>query len=156
MKFTEQGEIVLRVKAARCDDHSDSLRLEFGVRDTGPGISPAEIGRLFQSFTQLDVSRARQAGGTGLGLAISKQLCELMGGEIAVESEIARGTEFSFWVLLLEDGGSSKATRSPQLLDGQRALVAHENQRACFAIARQLQRLGAEVTTCNSVAAVMD
>jgi CheY-like chemotaxis protein len=89
MKFTESGEV--KVQVAREGDE-----LVFSVRDTGIGIPADKIGQLFQPFTQVDSSLTRRHGGTGLGLAISKELVELMGGAIRLESEEGRGSVFTF------------------------------------------------------------
>jgi CheY-like chemotaxis protein len=88
LKFTEQGEI--RVKAS----HSDGL-LKLEVRDTGMGIAPENLGRLFDKFDQLDSSTTRRFGGTGLGLAICWELAQLMGGEITVDSDVGKGSAFT-------------------------------------------------------------
>jgi PAS domain S-box-containing protein len=96
IKFTDQGRIGVTVEALR-ETREDSL-IRFVVHDTGIGISQNQQGRLFESFTQGDDSSTRKYGGTGLGLAISKQLVELMGGEIGVESEPQRGSHFWFTV----------------------------------------------------------
>lgn len=90
IKFTEQGEVALEVKLVQPN------QLEFTLRDTGIGIEPEAIARLFRPFSQADGSITRRYGGTGLGLAICRQLCELMGGEITVESELGIGTTFKF------------------------------------------------------------
>ncbi|MCE1253867.1 MAG: response regulator [Anaerolineae bacterium] len=102
VKFTDEGEITLSIwKDEKTDiklqkgDHA----LHFCVTDSGVGISPDRIGRLFQSFSQVDASTTRKYGGTGLGLAISKKLCEMMGGKIWVDSE-GQGKGSSFHVLL--------------------------------------------------------
>jgi signal transduction histidine kinase len=86
-KFTKNGQIVLRV------EHHDN-KLEFTVADTGIGIEPETIRHLFQDFQQADITISSQYGGSGLGLAISKQLCELMGGEITVDSVPGKGSTF--------------------------------------------------------------
>jgi signal transduction histidine kinase len=88
LKFTEQGEI--RVKAS----YSDGL-LKLEVRDTGMGIAPENLGRLFDKFDQLDSSTTRRFGGTGLGLAICWELAQLMGGEITVDSDVGKGSAFT-------------------------------------------------------------
>lgn len=89
IKFTQQGEIVLRV-------NSDKQQLYFCVQDTGMGIPKQKIPHLFGKFNQLDSTTTRKFGGTGLGLAISKQLCEMMDGEIGVNSQWQKGSEFWF------------------------------------------------------------
>jgi signal transduction histidine kinase/CheY-like chemotaxis protein len=95
VKFTEQGEVVLTVSSQPVA--SDRVELTFAVRDTGIGLSPDGMSRLFQSFSQADSSTARKYGGTGLGLAISKRLSELMGGRMWAESEgPGKGSTFLF------------------------------------------------------------
>ena len=96
IKFSDKGEIVLRVAVQ--DATPGKVRLTFSVCDHGIGMSPEQVANLFQSFNQADTSFTRKYGGTGLGLAISKQLCELMGGTIWVESEIGKGSTFLFSV----------------------------------------------------------
>lgn len=119
LKFTEQGEVVIEVKAtplavaeaqayltARSSESGQPVgrqatvyHLQFGVRDTGIGIPPDRMDRLFKAFTQVDASTTRKYGGTGLGLVISQKLTALMGGEIWVESEVGQGTTFFFTIL---------------------------------------------------------
>lgn len=94
VKFTERGEIKLDVASEKIGPWR--ARLTFSVSDTGPGISQADRERLFQPFEQLDASSTRRFGGTGLGLAISRRLCDLMGGALEVESELGRGSTFTF------------------------------------------------------------
>ncbi|HET6218017.1 MAG TPA: response regulator [Acidobacteriaceae bacterium] len=96
IKFSDKGEIAVRVTAQ--DMSRDKVRLSFSVCDSGIGMSAEQISNLFQSFNQADTSFTRRYGGTGLGLAISKQLCELMGGSISVESELGKGSTFLFSV----------------------------------------------------------
>ncbi|HSV36781.1 MAG TPA: DAHL domain-containing protein [Ramlibacter sp.] len=94
VKFTEKGEVVISVRASERTERD--VVLQFRVRDTGIGLTAEQMGRLFQSFSQADASTTRKFGGTGLGLAISKQLAELMGGTVGVESEPGQGSVFWF------------------------------------------------------------
>ena len=96
LKFTSSGEVVLSAGVERQDETSYCIAIE--VRDTGIGIAPDQLPRLFSSFNQADASISRRYGGTGLGLAISKRLVELMGGTIDVESRPGEGTRFRFTV----------------------------------------------------------
>lgn len=103
LKFTAVGKVTVEViQTARVND---TIELFFLVIDSGIGISPEEKDKLFQSFSQVDASISRKYGGTGLGLNICKQLVELMGGNISVESEKGKGSAFSFsiWVQLCEE-----------------------------------------------------
>ena len=94
VKFTERGEVALESMLLAEED--DRVQLKFSVRDTGIGLSPAQINKLFQPFTQADGSTTRKFGGTGLGLSISKQLVELMDGKIWCESVHGEGSSFCF------------------------------------------------------------
>ena len=94
IKFTEAGEVIIDVQLLAKRD--GRVQSEFGVRDTGIGISPEQQSRLFQSFTQADSSMTRKYGGTGLGLTISQRLIQMMGGEIQLRSEAGKGSYFHF------------------------------------------------------------
>ncbi|HCL89827.1 MAG TPA: hybrid sensor histidine kinase/response regulator [Candidatus Atribacteria bacterium] len=94
LKFTEKGEVALSVEKVKSED--DKIDLLFKVRDTGIGIPKEKQNKIFESFTQVDTATTRKYGGTGLGLNISKQLVELMGGKIWVESEVGKGSVFKF------------------------------------------------------------
>ena len=97
IKFTERGDVEIGLRALSQDGEAG---LEFAVRDTGIGISPSGLERLFQPFGQADASMSRRFGGTGLGLSICKSLVEMMGGRIWVESELGKGSTFYFTVRL--------------------------------------------------------
>jgi two-component system, sensor histidine kinase len=101
IKFTAAGSVTLRACIAAEDDAS--LQWRFEVEDTGTGIPPDALPRLFQSFTQSDSSITRKYGGTGLGLAIVRRLCQLMGGDCGVRSELGRGSTFWFSLALKRD-----------------------------------------------------
>ena len=90
-KFTEDGDIRLQVSAVL---HDGRQVVEFSVIDTGIGMTPEQMGRLFEEFSQGDASTARQYGGTGLGLAITRRLCEMMGGDVTVTSEPNKASTF--------------------------------------------------------------
>jgi PAS domain S-box-containing protein len=94
IRFTERGQVAL--KAELVSQTRNSIQLKFTVHDSGIGISSADQGRLFDAFTQVDESNTRKYGGSGLGLAISKQLVDLLGGEIGLESEPGKGSKFWF------------------------------------------------------------
>jgi PAS domain S-box-containing protein len=127
VKFTEHGEIVLRARLI--EDLADSQKLQLEVSDTGIGLTPEQMSRLFQAFEQADSSTTRQYGGTGLGLAISKRLVEMMGGEIGVRSEPGTGSTFWFTAVL---GKNAEARRRIPLPDmrGRRALVIDDNEKS--------------------------
>jgi signal transduction histidine kinase len=90
-KFTQNGSVSVAVRRERAQPGD---WLVVNVKDTGIGISPEQQAKLFQSFTQADSSTTRKYGGTGLGLAISRKMCRLMGGDISVESELGKGSNF--------------------------------------------------------------
>ena len=94
IKFTDHGGVAIRVQSRGAA--ANLVRLRFEVQDTGIGMTPANIDRLFQPFTQVDSSSSRRRGGTGLGLAISKRIVELLGGKIGVESTLGQGSLFWF------------------------------------------------------------
>ncbi|MBF0211373.1 MAG: response regulator [Desulfamplus sp.] len=136
VKFTEQGEIIIRVSGGNIDEKSDSVLLIFSVTDTGIGILQDRLDRLFQPFSQADISTTRQYGGTGLGLVISKRLVELMGGAISVDSDYGKGTTFKFTAKfkfgcsvdesIYDD--STNTLISDLELSGLRVLMAEDNE----------------------------
>jgi len=106
VKFTDHGQIGLRAQCQSCDAVTGQPALSVSICDTGPGIKPADLDRLFEPFQQLDSGLARKHEGTGLGLAICRRLAELMGGRISVESEWGKGSTFTV-TLPLEVKGDS-------------------------------------------------
>jgi signal transduction histidine kinase/DNA-binding response OmpR family regulator len=127
VKFTEAGEVVLSVHGRPTAEERCSV--QFVVRDTGVGISPADMARLFKPFSQLDSSTTRRYGGTGLGLSICRQLVELMGGKLQVESAPGRGSSFSFaieWQVLAAPNQPAYRSSSP-VLSGKRVLILDDN-----------------------------
>lgn len=108
VKFTAAGGISLEVSCKSEDERK--VRIGFVITDTGIGIPEDQVERLFEKFTQLDMSTTRKYGGTGLGLAISRQLCQMMGGEIHVESEMGKGSRFHLTVLLGKQGQPAEAS----------------------------------------------
>ncbi len=145
IKFTDEGEVIVRVELVREDEESATVR--FGVSDTGIGISREQQRRLFLAFTQADASTTRRYGGTGLGLAISKQLVNLMGGELGVESEPGRGSTFSFIVSFEKQPEYVSPARNVRGdLAGRRTLVVDDNRANRAILEKQLSSWGVRVT----------
>jgi len=154
IKFTDVGEVSVSVKVEHQyvtastqnqDSHtSPAVCLVFSVKDTGIGIPQDRFNRLFQRFSQLDSSTTRQYGGTGLGLIISKQLSEMMGGEIWVDSTLGEGSTFSFCVVLTVDQDASEENlRTPQpQLAGKRVLIVDDNPTSCRILTQQTECWG--------------
>ena len=149
IKFTEQGEVVVHIVPDEETHEEVVLRIE--VRDTGIGLPPEALGRLFQPFSQADGSTTRKFGGTGLGLAISKQLVELMGGEIGVDSAPGQGSCFWFTVRLekqsrpLEgEGGTEKG------LEGLRVCVVDDNDTNRLLLSHYTTAWGMECLSAES------
>lgn len=127
LKFTEQGEVVVRVE--RQTEDASEIMLHFSVRDTGIGIPREKHELIFQAFAQADGSTTRKYGGTGLGLSICTQLVELMGGRIWLESEEGRGSTFHFTARfgVAEDSGGATLPADLAELRGVRVLVVDDN-----------------------------
>ncbi len=131
VKFTHAGEIIVTIHTT--EKNADTAMLQFSVRDTGIGLSAMQIEGLFRAFTQADSDVSRHYGGTGLGLAICKQLVEMMGGRIWVESEPGKGSTFVFTITAALPGkaeGSITKSRNQQALIGRRVLIVDDNASA--------------------------
>ena len=127
VKFTDRGEVVLSVRSRPLG--AERIELEFAVADTGIGISPEGLQRIFQPFTQVDATTTRRYGGTGLGLVVSKRLAELMDGRLWVESEPGRGSTFRFTAIVGSVPSKPRPYHGPGLahLEGKRLLVVDDN-----------------------------
>lgn len=154
IKFTEWGEIMVRVSLAGSQD--DTVQLRFEVSDTGVGITSEARRRLFQPFTQADGSITRKYGGTGLGLAISKQLAELMGGEIGVDSEPGAGSIFWFTAQFEKQQESVQPeVRSLYDLKGMRVLVTDENPAYREVLCCEIDSWGGRATSAAGASEVL-
>jgi PAS domain S-box-containing protein len=141
VKFTHQGGVTIRVELEKEDEVS--LVVRFSVTDTGIGIPAHRLGALFSPFVQVDGSTTRNYGGTGLGLAISKQLVELMGGSIKVESEEGKGSTFTFTVLLEKQPENAQVTaKALEDLEGVRILVVDDHETNRLLITTLLRNWG--------------
>ena len=148
VKFTEKGDILVKVSlmAGPAEEmpNGNRLHLHFRCRDTGIGIQPDRLARLFRAFSQADVSTARKYGGTGLGLAISRRLVELMGGRMWAESVPGEGSTFHFTVSMGIVPGSTPppyAGRLPRLADLE-ILILDDNATSRNVIYEQCRRWG--------------
>ncbi len=145
IKFTERGEIVLRVR--RASNQGDAHLYQFSVTDTGIGIPTSKLNTIFGSFNQVDSSTTRKYGGTGLGLTISKRLAEIMGGDMWVESQEGIGSEFHFTVNI-KDGefvGDYLPSPAPDLA-GRRVLIIDDNTTNRLILRESLTPKGVVVT----------
>jgi signal transduction histidine kinase/HPt (histidine-containing phosphotransfer) domain-containing protein len=153
VKFTDHGKVALRCKLL--EDKGDTLLARFEVEDSGIGIAPDELGRLFHAFEQVDASTSRRYGGTGLGLVITRRLVELMGGTVGAESNPGAGSRFWFIVPLQRGHGISPAVEKLEesaeaLLQrnhrGARVLLAEDNPINSEVALELLHGAGLEVT----------
>jgi len=146
LKFTNEGDIVISCSAQKRDNR---YHICASVKDTGIGIEAEKIHHLFDSFTQADASTTRLYGGTGLGLAICKRLCNMMGGEIEVHSEINQGSEFVFSLIL--DACEPRTNPIPTTsLNHKRILVIDDNDHNREILRIQLQAWGAQVSESSN------
>jgi len=153
-KFTKNGTISLNIS---CDTDQDRDWIVFEVTDTGIGMTPEQIGKLFQAFTQADASTTRKYGGTGLGLAITKKFCQMMGGDINVTSEVGKGSIFT---IRLPAKVAKLLVDKPEELEQEIAVTDEAKQNTVLVIdddptihdllRRFLNKQGFQVRTANS------
>jgi PAS domain S-box-containing protein len=164
LKFTSEGQVTVGVSLV--SESPASATVEFQVRDTGIGIAPEALKRLFQTFTQADASTTRKYGGTGLGLAISKQLVELMRGTIGVESIVGQGTAMRFTLefpkqtalpeprhapaAVVRPAAASSARPGLSAPHPERVLVVEDNLVNQKVVMGQLRRLGYTADLANN------
>jgi len=149
IKFTENGEIVLRVRVNSLQN--GEAELLFSVSDTGVGIPQDKLEAIFERFTQADSSTTRRFGGTGLGLSIVKHLVEMMGGRIWVDSKVGHGSTFFFTIKTLISQNIASSLRSVTAdLKGMKVLVVDDNQTNRFILSRFLSSWGAYVVEADS------
>lgn len=153
IKFTEKGEVLLRVENL-LEEH-EFQQLCISIKDTGIGLDSEQVNHLFQSFTQADSSTTRNYGGTGLGLAICKKLVQLMGGRIWVESEVGKGSTFSF-TLISEVVGKGQYVPEISQLKGLKALIVDDNTTNLKILVKQLSNWGIQATPFNSPELVVE
>lgn len=159
MKFTSEGEVVLRVRIKQMQ--GKRVQLEFSVTDTGIGIEHEKLGEIFESYAQATADTTRKYGGTGLGLAICKKLVELQGGNIGVKSEPGKGSVFTFSIEYTvpesetrsADPGSAEAMKE---LSGKKILVAEDNKINFFVANKFLESWGVIVTHVENGSLALD
>lgn len=155
IKFTEQGDVIISAKLEHAGMDKSSVR--FSVSDTGIGIKPDDLERLFSPFTQLDQSAARRYQGTGLGLAISHRLVDLLGGELVVASEFGKGSEFSFSVTFGHAEGDELVDAPRRTLPELPAvLLVIRNEAFRAILSRQLEALGCFVDRAGDLTEATD
>ena len=155
IKFTSTGDVAVRIRMLSAPPLNETeacpLHLHFAVSDTGIGITPDKLARLFKPFVQADVSTAKHYGGTGLGLAISKKLVELMGGKMWAESTPGKGSTFHFTANFRAEPQAAREIRRPKLAD-LRVLIVEDNATSRRSLAEQTAKWGMvsdSVETCQ-------
>ncbi len=155
-KFTQEGEVVLEVHVE--SQTEDSVMLSFEVRDTGIGIPADKLDGIFDAFTQADESTTRKYGGTGLGLAISARIVQLMGGHIWVDSQVGKGSRFSFTARfdLARVTPLSASQRDLQAIEGCRVLVVDDNATNRFILEEMTKHWGMLPVSAATAKAALD
>lgn len=149
IKFTQQGEVFIKAVANKSEN--EKYKIQFSISDTGIGIPQDKMGRLFQSFSQVDASTTRNYGGTGLGLAISRRLVEMMDGTMWVESKVNEGTTFYFTILAEVITSKSKVYFRGQnpVLKGKKVLIVDDNLTNRKILSTQTEYWGMQPTTVS-------
>jgi PAS domain S-box-containing protein len=147
VKFTNQGYVLLRL--TRCNTTGTTATIRFEIIDSGIGIPEDRRDRLFKSFSQVDTSTTRQFGGTGLGLAISQQLVEAMGGTIAVESTIGKGSRFLFDLAFEAIAASDEQQHATRPFEARRVLIASASEMASEILSTTMLQWGLDVRTAH-------
>ena len=154
-KFTERGRVTIDVGRLKAPGGGEQIAI--AVIDTGIGMSSEQLGRLFQQFVQADPSTTRKYGGTGLGLAISRHFCQMMGGDISVQSELGRGSTFTVRLPARVESARPAPTmrrvrpekRPVRPVKGSLLLVIDDDQTVCEVMTRYLEREGFVVRTAT-------
>ncbi len=154
VKFTDSGDIFITAETAAETDATVNIR--FSVLDTGIGVPATKLAKIFEKFSQADGSTTRKYGGTGLGLAISRQLAELMGGEIGVESVEGEGSTFWFTAVFSRPAEDKAVREAGSAVTGKTALAAAENARVRFALEQYLAAWNCEIIPADSGAAALE
>jgi signal transduction histidine kinase/DNA-binding response OmpR family regulator len=156
VKFTEEGGIVIHTEPVRVTE--EKAEVKFIVQDSGIGMTPEQVGKLFQSFSQADTSTTRKYGGTGLGLAISKKLVQMMDGDIRVESEPGEGSAFIFTAVFgrAKDMEKEIETIAPADLDKLKVLVVDDVASAREMLQTTLESFSFRVTCVSSGQAALE
>ncbi|MEM9100868.1 MAG: two-component regulator propeller domain-containing protein [Pseudomonadota bacterium] len=152
LKFTQKGQVTLTIKSVITSKNSQSF-LKFTIVDSGIGIPKDKMKSLFEAFTQVDASTTRRFGGTGLGLAISQRLVKLMQGKIWVDSQVNRGTSFSFHIPLVKHSTNKEESLNPEAcpFNSQKILLCHENMKIANIISQYLKRWKLDVSVFNTI-----
>ena len=156
VKFTAQGEVIIRIKLVQISDTDATLK--FCVRDSGIGISTESQQHVFDGFSQAEASTTRRFGGTGLGLSICKRLVALMGGELALDSEMGKGSSFYFTLVLpiVAEADEGSPDLSPQIHEPMDVLVVDDNPFARDLLCAMVESWGWKVDAAASGVAALE
>ncbi|WP_224983925.1 response regulator [Geomonas agri] len=154
VKFTERGEVVIR--GTLVEERGEEVVVRIEVADTGIGISPEVKERIFEGFSQADNSTTRKYGGTGLGLTIARQLVELMGGEIGLESKLGVGSTFRFTLKLRRDASQRSTVPDRSTLAGYRAFIVDDNSTNLSIIHHELHAWGINADMADNGATALE